>query len=89
MYMAVLSEMAKHDFPAHWPDLVGEINRYLSQSDEKAVHTGLVALKAITKKYVYALGPDREPLNQVIETVAPFLNQLVSHLLNQQSELAN
>ena len=82
MYMAVLSEIAKNDYPTQWPGLISEINGYLSQSDVKAVHTGLVALKAITKKYVYALGPDRDPLNQVMETVAPFLNQLVSHLLN-------
>jgi len=81
-YMQALNEMAKVDFPSNWPSLMDQITSYLSDADEKGVHTGLVALKSLVKKYrLTNEAGNRKQLFEVFSTSEGFLVQLLEHLV--------
>lgn len=88
--MESLNEMAKHDYPQAWPSLIDDITNYLSQSSEKAVHTGLIALKSLVKKYRLKTEiSNKEELFRVFEQVEGFLVALLGHLVSNNSELSS
>lgn len=74
--------MARADYPKNWNNLPHNINSLLTNlGDEKGVLTGLLALKALTKKYEYELEEGREPLYAIMEATFKNLGNLVNLLI--------
>jgi len=66
-YIRSLTVIAKYDYPNAWPSLLFDLtNNYLNQQNEKAVLTGLQALKGLCKKYEYELDETRQPLFDIV-----------------------
>lgn len=61
------------DFPARWPELVGQIMAWLSSGNQQAITAALRVLRIIARKYEYRDDSDRVELNALVEHVFPQL----------------
>lgn len=87
--MQVLNVMTKVDFPNNWNKLMEQIMQYLSMKDEKGVHTGLLALKALVKKYRLSNEASKQQeLFQVFQQSEEYLVQLLQHCMSNDSDLS-
>lgn len=95
--MRSLKIIARFDYPEQWPQLYDQAMMYLNQqanpqnqgeyTDEKQIITGLIALKAICKRFEYEDQEHvRANLYQLFESSLMILGELVNSLVNMAGE---
>ena len=79
-----LHNIAIHDFPNKWPELVPTLLHAISQSNDPnqalAVHNSLLALRKVCKRYEYKAADHRGPLNDIVVKSFPMLLALAQRL---------
>jgi len=75
------------DFPHRWPTLVPQIMEYLRSTEDRKVVAALTALRNIAKVYEFTRPTDtdnpRKPLNDLVESSFPLLQQTMRALEEQ------
>ena len=79
-----LHNIAIHDFPSKWPELVPTLLHAVSLSSDPnqalAVHNALLALRKVCKRYEYKAADHRGPLNDIVVKSFPMLLPLAQRL---------
>lgn len=77
-YERCITTIARMDYPERWPSLLQEVAAYLGSQEERNVHTGLIALKCLVKKYEYEMDDERKPLYDIIQQTFGMLGNLIN-----------
>jgi len=79
-----LHNIAIHDFPEQWPELLPSLLDAISKSDDPSqalrVHNALLALRKVCKRYEYKSREARGPLNEIVMNSFPLLLPLAQRL---------
>ncbi len=76
---------SEFDFPERWPNLVPTLLANVQNPDVLKVYNSLLALRKLVKRYEYKQKEARQPLNDIIQASFPFLQQLMTLILNNNS----
>eukprot|EP00614_Pseudopedinella_elastica_P016143 CAMPEP_0172650106 /NCGR_PEP_ID=MMETSP1068-20121228/242126_1 /TAXON_ID=35684 /ORGANISM="Pseudopedinella elastica, Strain CCMP716" /LENGTH=1202 /DNA_ID=CAMNT_0013464469 /DNA_START=137 /DNA_END=3746 /DNA_ORIENTATION=+ len=77
--------LVRTDYPAHWPGLLPDILACVQSGDPLRMHNALLALRKVVKRLEYKMKEDRGPLEAIVGTALPLLEQLVRQLLETQN----
>lgn len=87
-YVRCITTIARFDYPDKWTTILPQIGQFLSLQDEKAVHSGLLGLRGLVKKYEYEMEEEREPLYTIVEQTFGVLGGLVNQVITVEAEQA-
>mmetsp|Transcript_36591 Transcript_36591/g.59153 ORF Transcript_36591/g.59153 Transcript_36591/m.59153 type:complete len:1025 (+) Transcript_36591:45-3119(+) len=76
-----LRNIAQHDFPEQWPNLLQQIFNNLSSNTPVRLYGSLLALRVLAKQYEFKKQDIRGPLEKMVESTFPVLLQLFTYLL--------
>ncbi|KAF8935125.1 hypothetical protein BGZ47_010058 [Haplosporangium gracile] len=79
--LTVLGTILSNDFPAKYPGYLTQVQSLLQSQDPKIVFVGLLALKEVTRVYKFKVS-DREPVDEIIATFFPVIQQIGTGLLS-------
>ncbi|KAG0361643.1 hypothetical protein BG005_007650 [Podila minutissima] len=79
--LTVLGVILANDFPTKYPGYLAQVQTLLQSQDPKTVFIGLLALKETTRVYKFKVS-DREPLDEIIGTFFPAIQQIGAGLIN-------
>ncbi|KAI8603528.1 armadillo-type protein [Dissophora ornata] len=79
--ITVLGVILANDFPSKYPGYLGQVQTLLQSQDPKIVFVGLLALKELTRVYKFKVS-DREPVEEIIATFFPAIQQIGTGLIN-------
>ncbi|KAG0369812.1 hypothetical protein BGZ54_008807, partial [Gamsiella multidivaricata] len=79
--ITVLGVILANDFPAKYPGYPSQVQALLQSQDPKIVYVGLVALKELTRVYKFKVS-DREPVEEIIATFFPTIQQIGTGLVS-------
>ncbi|KAF9929113.1 hypothetical protein FBU30_001842 [Linnemannia zychae] len=79
--LTVLGTILSNDFPAKYPGYLTQVQSLLQSQDPKIVHVGLLALKEVTRVYKFKVS-DREPVDEIIATFFPAIQQIGTGLIS-------
>ena len=69
-----------YDYPKKLPKLVPEIVSYLQSGDDLQIYAGLQGLYALSDRYEYNMGEDREALYKIIDETFSVLGNLINKM---------
>ncbi|KAF9115179.1 hypothetical protein BGX27_008657 [Mortierella sp. AM989] len=78
--ITVLGTILSNDFPAKFPGYLNTVQTMLQSQDPKIVFVGLIALKEVLRVYKFKV-EDREPLDEIIATFFPAIQQIGAGLI--------
>lgn len=81
-----VNHIIKSDFPGRWPQVVDNINIYLQNPDANGWNGALLTMYQLVKTYEYKRSEERGPLNEAMNLLLPMIYQLMTNLMNDQSE---
>ncbi|KAG0058926.1 hypothetical protein BGZ90_004701 [Linnemannia elongata] len=79
--LTVLGTILSNDFPAKYPGYLSQVQSLLQSQDPKIVFVGLLALKEVTRVYKFKVS-DREPVDEIIATFFPAIQQIGTGLIS-------
>ncbi|KAF9140555.1 hypothetical protein BGX30_006367, partial [Mortierella sp. GBA39] len=79
--LTVLGTILSNDFPAKYPGYLTQVQSLLQSQDPKIVFVGLLALKEVTRVYKFKVS-DREPVDEIIATFFPAIQQIGTGLVS-------
>ncbi|KAK3832183.1 MAG: armadillo-type protein [Linnemannia elongata] len=79
--LTVLGTILSNDFPAKYPGYLTQVQSLLQSQDPKIVFVGLLALKEVTRVYKFKVS-DREPVDEIIATFFPAIQQIGTGLIS-------
>ncbi|KAF9202388.1 hypothetical protein BGZ49_007438 [Haplosporangium sp. Z 27] len=79
--ITVLGVILSNDFPEKYPGFPTQVQSLLQSQDPKIVYVGLLALKELTRTYKFKVS-EREPIEEVIATFFPAIQQIGAGLIN-------
>ncbi|KAF9147435.1 hypothetical protein BG015_010946 [Linnemannia schmuckeri] len=79
--LTVLGTILSNDFPAKYPGYLTQVQSLLQSQDPKIVFIGLLALKEVTRVYKFKVS-DREPVDEIIATFFPAIQQIGTGLIS-------
>ncbi|KAF9907671.1 hypothetical protein EC991_010703 [Linnemannia zychae] len=79
--LTVLGTILSNDFPAKYPSYLAQVQSLLQSQDPKIVFVGLLALKEVTRVYKFKVS-DREPVDEIIATFFPAIQQIGTGLIS-------
>ncbi|KAG0343672.1 hypothetical protein BG004_005100 [Podila humilis] len=78
--LTVLGVILVNDFPEKYPGYFAQVQTLLQSQDPKTVFIGLLALKELTRVYKFKVS-DRKPLDEIIGTFFPAIQQIGAGLI--------
>ncbi|KAF8934669.1 hypothetical protein BGZ52_003629 [Haplosporangium bisporale] len=78
--ITALGVMLSNDFPSKWPGYLAQVQTLLQSQDPKVVFVGLIALKEVLRVYKFKI-EDREPVDEIIGTFFPAIQQIGAGLI--------
>lgn len=82
----IIYTVAKYELPDNWPTAVPEITEFLNDSEEVKVFGGLIALKEIVHKFEFEFKERRKPLQELVDSIFPRIEEILLNLLEVDSE---
>ncbi|KAF9170410.1 hypothetical protein BGX20_009005 [Mortierella sp. AD010] len=79
--ITVLGTILSNDFPAKYPGYLNTVQTMLQSQDPKVVFVGLIALKEVLRVYKFKI-EEREPVDEIIATFFPAIQQIGAGLIN-------
>lgn len=73
------------DYPQHWPDLLPQVQQYLTSQDQARVSGALCVLRFLARKYEFRDEEERAPLEAVVNATFPSLLHIFQMLLAMDS----
>ena len=78
--------IVRNDFPDKWPLLANKVKDYIhDQEDEIKILLGLETLRSVCKRYEYEYEAKRNPLNEIIDTLFPKIEEIASQIQDNPS----
>ena len=82
----IIRIFSEHDYPDNWPNLIPIFLNNIQSQNIAYMYNSLYALRKIIKRFEFkSIGPDREPLNNLISIIFPYLQVLISQLVENNS----
>lgn len=85
MFAEIIKSISESDFPDLWPAFLPTILASINSTDVLKVYNALLALRKVVKRYEFKADKDKGPLNHIIVTVFPVLQQLMKHIISMNS----
>ncbi|KAF9570176.1 hypothetical protein EC968_002115 [Mortierella alpina] len=82
--ITVLGTILSNDFPAKFPGYLDTVQTLLQSQDPKIVFVGLIALKEVLRVYKFKV-EDREPVDGIIATFFPAIQQIGAGLIGSDN----
>ncbi|KAF9898563.1 hypothetical protein BX616_003874, partial [Lobosporangium transversale] len=79
--ITVLGTILSNDFPQKFPGYLNTVQTLLQSQDHKIVFVGLIALKEVLRVYKFKI-EEREPLDEIISTFFPAIQQIGAGLIS-------
>lgn len=76
-----LKSVAFADYPHVWTNLLDQVTRNLTAGDHRRTAGTLYIIRLLVKKYEYKAGPDREPLQKIVDSLFPQLLAIFEQLI--------
>eukprot|EP01039_Chlorochromonas_danica_P004922 gene4922-5403_t len=76
---------SEFEFPQKWPELIPTIITSIQSSDVLRIYNALLALRKLVKRYEYKDDEARQPLNDILQALFPFLQELMKQILSNNS----
>ncbi|CAI2372071.1 unnamed protein product [Moneuplotes crassus] len=78
------------DFPEKWPALATQIQEYIFQEeDENKIILGIESLGSVCRRYEHEYDKARDPLNEIVNTLFPKLEEIFGKIQDNSSAVAN
>ena len=88
LFEDIVYMVARYEMPENWPNAMLEITELLQQDDENKVFGGLTALKEVIHRFEFEFRENRLPLQEIVNTLFPRIEEILVNLLENNSELA-
>ncbi|KAI1302858.1 hypothetical protein EDD11_005462 [Mortierella claussenii] len=82
--ITVLGTILSNDFPEKYPGYLSTVQTLLQSQDPKIVFVGLIALKEVLRVYKFKV-QDREPVDEIIATFFPAIQQIGAGLISSNN----
>ena len=82
----IVYHIAENECPDNWPNALQEIHNRLTSQNESLLISGLLSLKNIIEAFEHEIDSDRKPLHHLVELFFPVLENLVSHVSQNNSQ---
>ena len=84
-YEVIVKDVAQRDYPDRWQSADQEIANYLGSQNPELIYVGLLVLKNIISKYEYEIDEGKDPVNRLVESIFPTLENLIVFLWENDS----
>eukprot|EP01041_Mallomonas_annulata_P011336 gene11336-23725_t len=77
--------ISEFEYPERWPTLLPTLLSHIQTTDILKMYNSLIALRKIVKRYEYKSNEKRQPLNDMVEISFPILQNLLTHIVDNNS----